>query len=214
MHRVRPDVRADWQAIDESKWNIWQRVANTSYGLLTIGNVITLFGTTLVFLGIARFMSDEYLAGTILIGTGRLADYYDGILADMTQTKSLVGATMDEVADTIQLAFVLVVLTDYDVLPLVAALAIGIPKFLNALSWVGAKIRRLRSKPTSQSKLGTFFLWGGISLFMLDTAVSSGTTAIDIGGWLMMAVAVLLTVPSTILYVRVGIFGMNKPAID
>ncbi len=210
LHRVAAGKRNDWQNIPSNKLNAWQRMAARTSGYVTIGNATTLAGFALVCTGLFSFERGDILIGGLQIIVGRFLDYIDGIVADMTQTKSRLGATLDETLDMVALALTLIILVRSETLPVIVAIAIAIPKSCNVLAWVIGKLRRLQGSTTAQSKVATFIIWSGIGIFLLqaswDTPLSIGLTY---GAWITTLFGALLTAPSSVFYLRTA-FGTNR----
>lgn len=203
LHRVAASKQADWEGLGSSELNPWQRTAISTHGLLTIGNVLTFLGFTLVIMGIILTAREHFVSGTFLIGCGRLLDYADGIAADMTRTKSRLGASFDEVADAIGLGTLLVVLLSEHILPLAVVLIIGLPKAINAVSWVIAKARHIRVNTTAQSKVATFIIWCGIGAYLFHIpAYSPANNILELFAWAFILLGAALTVPSSVVYLR------------
>lgn len=206
LHRVANKHFSDWEDLDPTDMNSWQHIAFQTKGLLTIGNLLTVIGFLLVLSGAVKISQEQYLLGTILIGVGRLLDYLDGIAADMTRTKSRLGASFDEVADALGLGLALIIFLVNDTMPLVLLILIALPKSLNALSWCVSKIRRIRMDTTAQSKIATFIIWSGILLYLL---YHSTDTLIDplfqYSGWSFTILGSLLSAPSSLTYLRTSI---------
>lgn len=203
LHRVATNKLADWQGVSPAHRNAWQTVAAYSYGLATVGNILTVAGLALVVYGLLLITSGHELAGAGAIALGRVFDYLDGIAADMTKTKSRLGASMDEVSDAVALGIALVIFMTHDLLPLVLVFLIGIPKVINAFSWIICKIRMIRMDTTAQSKVATFLLWCGIILYLLHfEAHSPFNTIFTLIGVFFAALGGFLTIPSSITYLR------------
>lgn len=93
--------QADWEKVDPSERNVFQRWASRTHGILTPGNVITVLGAATVTSGLIDIHRGETRKGTYKVGSGRLLDILDGIVADITKTKSPLGEALDATVDKI-----------------------------------------------------------------------------------------------------------------
>lgn len=93
MHRTTG--RPDWDSVALSARNRFQRVAATTGGIVTPGNVVTLVGFGMVIVGLAYIAHSQYRYGVLLLVVGRLLDIVDGWLAQSTGTKSPLGESLD-----------------------------------------------------------------------------------------------------------------------
>lgn len=99
MNLHRTGKQADWEKVDPSEWNLFQRLASKTHGILTPGNVITVLGAATVTSGLIDIHRGETRKGTYKVGAGRLLDILDGIVADATKTKSPLGEALDASMD-------------------------------------------------------------------------------------------------------------------
>lgn len=210
LHRVASNHGSDWDGLSKAEMNSWQQVASATKGIVTLGNILTLAGFFLVITGLGYIADQRFILGTLVIGAGRMLDYFDGITADMTRTKSRLGASFDEVADALGLGILLIVLLIQNVLPLILVLIIGLPKAVNALSWIIAKLRRIRADTTAQSKVATFIIWCGIGTYLLHIPISSRIHYLfQISGWMLATFGAALTAPSSAFYIRKSLAKKN-----
>jgi phosphatidylglycerophosphate synthase len=93
--------QADWEKVEPSEWNVFQRWASRTNGILTPGNVVTVLGAVTVTSGLIDIHRGETRKGTYKVGAGRLLDILDGIVADVTKTKSPLGEALDATVDKI-----------------------------------------------------------------------------------------------------------------
>lgn len=201
LHRVDLGKHSDWEGIDNSQMNRWQTVAQATGGVVTIANILTVVGFLMVTLGAIGISNEKYITGTVLIAFGRLLDYLDGIAADMTRTKSRLGASFDEVADALGLGLTLIIFLANDTMPLVLLILIALPKSLNALSWCVSKLRRIRMDTTAQSKIATFIIWSGILLYLLSLPTKAQLSNVfTVLGWCLTVFGAILSAPSSIEY--------------
>lgn len=213
LHWVAEGKQSDWDGLTSNKMNIWQKIAAPTYGLVTIGNVLSFAGLYFVIAGLKNVAEGVALVGLAQVLIGRLFDIFDGISADVTKTKSIVGAKVDAILDTFQLVVALVVLVEFDIIPLFVALLIAVPKALNALGYSAAVVRHKRVNTTAQSKIATLFLWSSIVMFLVAHITRDMIpNAIDVVGWGLMIAAVVLTIPSTVEYLRIGFTSKKQKA--
>lgn len=203
LHRVARDHESDWDQIDAVNMNSWQRVASGSRGILTIGNGLTVIGFVAVAIGLYFIANEQFWTGLFYIGLGRMLDYFDGIAADMTKTKSRLGASFDEVADAVGLGLSMVVFLINNVMPVLLLILIALPKTLNAFSWCVSKLRKKRMDTTAQSKVATFIIWSGVLFYLLYRASDTPFSGLLVTlGWAFSAFGAVLSVPSSVAYVK------------
>lgn len=207
LHRVAAGTSSDWETLSHDEQSTLQKIASSSFSIVTPGNLATVLGLYLVLAGLMNIVDGLLIIGLLQLLIGRLLDYFDGIVADVTKTKSSLGATLDETFDMIGLAASLYVLVTMDVVPLAAGIAVAVPKAGNVIGSVFAKYRKKRVNPTAQSKVGTAVIWASILLFITAyTYADLKQLPFDTAAWVLLVCGLLLTVPSTIEYLRLG-FG-------
>jgi len=162
MKLHRPKGSSDWANIKPKKWNRWQVVAAQTHGYVTIGNAITLIGLLLIIAGAVAVINKAYAWGLILFTIGRACDLLDGWAAEITKTKSYVGAFVDVTADKLEGLLVLIVLPIATVVPWWVAIAIlALQSYISLVS-----ILVLRHKvpifPALSGKWGMAATWAGI----------------------------------------------------
>ncbi len=207
LHRLDAHTTMQWHGVPAEDQNTWQKLAHKTHGIVTPGNITTVLGAIMVLYGIKVFIDGSQMFGIMYVFAGRVCDVLDGYIAHATQTKSLLGATLDESIDMVLLVVALVALSVSGAIPLLAAAAMAVPKSGNVAAWVAGKLRNKRAYPTRASKIGTAFMWAAIGAFMYNTLLV-GTVGADIEllGWALTVVALVLTVPSTLYYLSIG-FG-------
>jgi diacylglycerol kinase family enzyme/phosphatidylglycerophosphate synthase len=99
MDMHTPKAKPDWHYKPSSQLSRWQSLAVYSRGLITPGNLVSLFGLILVIFGSKNLYYGETTNGLLLILIGRIMDILDGIVADLTETKSRKGEIIDTAAD-------------------------------------------------------------------------------------------------------------------
>ncbi len=101
MNLHRAQNLPDWKSESFESLNNFQKIADATNGVLTPANMVTGLGLYLVYKGAQDLNNNKILSGTLKIGLGRAMDYFDGIVADKTKTKSPLGEAFDATADKI-----------------------------------------------------------------------------------------------------------------
>src|SRR5260370_1427998 len=102
--------KPDWEKQPPDSWNVWQRLAARTQGVITPANFVSLAGVAMVITGLVLITVNSVLLGTLLVIIGRMADILDGIVAEMTHTKSPLGELIDATIDKMILLAAIVVL--------------------------------------------------------------------------------------------------------
>ncbi len=205
----RSGTKPQWETIPLSKRNHWQRRAAKTHGYDTPGNRETLKGLILSLIGIALIDKKAPLAGTALIGWGRIKDLQDGQKAATTGTKGPKGEAFDAITDSILLVRGLPVLKRRGIISSLehtGIIYLTIAKFITAAA---AKLRGRAMHTGRINKLSMFSLWGGIGLHLVGRIASkhkapAAGSAINKAGKMVVIFGIIL-----------GIFGMVgylKPA--
>jgi len=174
LHRI--GKKSDWAKVSPRTWNIWQQLANTTGGTLTLGNIFTLAGLSLVIVGLAMIVAEMYGWGLALVAAGRLCDLADGWLADQTHTKSPLGEALDSGADKLATAATLGVLVMVEAMPGWLALAILATQLAIVALFFVYRLRGRRLHPSRIGKLSMAAVWLGLGGFIVALALS-GTAA-------------------------------------
>src|SRR5437868_5028088 len=124
MNLHRPNGSSDWSKIKPAKRNRWQNLAAHTHGFVTLGNAITLLGFLLIIVGAVEVIHRHYAWGLVTLIAARLCDVLDGWVADITKTKSYVGAFIDVAADKIEGLIILICLPLAAIVPWWVAVAI------------------------------------------------------------------------------------------
>ena len=170
----RSGKKSDWAKVSPRQWNIWQRLAGNTGGALTLGNIFTLAGLSLVLLGLSMILAEMYGWGLMLVVVGRLCDLADGWLADQTHTKSPLGEALDSSADKVATAVTLGVLVVADILPWQMALAILTTQLAVVAVFFIYRIGGRRLHPSRIGKLSMAMVWLGLTAFILAVVLSGG----------------------------------------
>lgn len=150
---------SDWSVADPANWNLWQKIAAATRGIITPGNIVSCGGAILVLVGLFHLTHDVTLSGVLLVATGRLADAIDGYIADKTQTKSLIGEAIDSTMDKLVAIATLITIFAYELLPLLVIFIIASHTILNSLIAIFGRLRKVRLHPSLLGKLATFMMW-------------------------------------------------------
>lgn len=97
LHRV--NKKPDWELVDTSSHNGWQRLARHTRGMVTPGNIISVCGAALSLSARSDIQKENYRSATVKLFVGRMMDIADGVVADRTGTKSPVGEAVDASID-------------------------------------------------------------------------------------------------------------------
>ena len=157
----------DWEKIPAEAQNRWQRVAASTNGRVTPGNVISLLGASLSLAGIAQALNGNYLPAIALLVIGRGLDGLDGAIADYTGTKSQLGKLVDASLDKIVIFAALLGLWSAGLLPLWLALSILVLNALNVLATYFAKRQQLLLQPSAAGKIAMLANWVAITLYVI-----------------------------------------------
>lgn len=171
LHRITG--QSDWENIPYEERSSIQRLASKTYGLLTPGNIITVLGFVLSLIGLFQLIENHYLLGLIILIIGRLLDIADGVLADLTKTKSSVGEMFDAIADKVETFLTLIVLIVAHIAPWWIIAGIIIPQALITFVITYKRQRGKKIHPTLQGKLSMALAWIGIGGLVLSKAYAS-----------------------------------------
>ncbi len=157
LHRSGP--KADWNKVRPNRRNSWQRLAEASHGVLTPGNIISIFGFLLVIWGSYLLVRHKYLLGFAVILLGRLADVFDGMIAERTKTKGPLGEFMDATIDKLALLVLLMALIAEQLVPAFVLAIVIVQSSINVLVSAIAKAKKISLRPTAQGKIATAAVW-------------------------------------------------------
>ncbi len=211
LHWVAANKNSDWDGVKDRKLNTWQHIAKGTYGFVTPANIISICGLYLVINGIRNYGEGSVLSGVLQVGLGRLLDYFDGIVANKTSTKSFIGATMDVSVDTLEFLLVIFVLASLGTIPWVLVTIILVPKFCGAIGYSTAKMRGKAINTTGQAKIAAALTSFGLLFFMSSSIDSNFMSQIlSTGGWGLLLFATFLSFSSVILYIKVGFTAFQQ----
>ena len=163
LHRV--GKKADWDKLKSRQRNFWQRLAFSTHGIVTPGNIISMTGFILVGWGLISIYRGQIITGVAAVTFGRILDIADGLLADKTGTKSPLGEVVDATIDKVEIAAALPVLVVTNILMPWQALIIFVQHAANVIFTGIAKVRGLLPHASRAGKYATTAQWLAIVLY-------------------------------------------------
>jgi cardiolipin synthase len=160
----------DWHDTPVAQRSILQRLAAGTKGFVTLGNLISLIGIGLVFLGCVLIVAEQYWLGGTLIVIGRLLDLADGYVADKTKTKGPVGEVVDASFDKFGTIAALITLFVADIVAWPLLIALLVPQLIISLISFYRKAHRQTIHPSLVGKLSMAAVWTAIAAFLLAKA--------------------------------------------
>lgn len=161
MHRA--NKQADWELIDSSEHNIFQKVASKTKGVVTPANAISVAGLILTVQGARNIKKHNDKIAILQIGLGRALDVVDGIVANKTGTKSPLGEAVDATFDKLAVASCLPPLYKRQIISRRFAGALAVQNLTNSALTVIAKTRGQEIHPDKAGKDSAFQSWTAIS---------------------------------------------------
>ena len=117
MNLHRANNVADWEKIESSRRNRFQKIAAATGGIVTPGNALSFIGGAFVGAGLVDvYRGENTRRGVWKIGIGRAIDVIDGIAADKSGTKSPLGEAVDATVDKFAMAGILAVFVKKDII--------------------------------------------------------------------------------------------------
>ncbi len=162
MNLHRTSDEPDWAAIPDSERSLAQKIAAKTIGLVTPANLITVLGLSIVVYGLVLILNEQYWVGIILLGVGRLLDIVDGLVADVTKTKSPTGEIFDAAADKIGTVLLIAVLILADITHWWVVVALIIPQVIIPIVSFYKRQKGINVHPTLAGKLSMGLTWVGI----------------------------------------------------
>ena len=160
--------RPDWVGQPVENLNRFQQMADKTKGFVTPGNFITGLGMGLVYSGTRDLSQQKILSGTLKIGIGRTMDYFDGVVADKTKTKSPLGEAFDATADKLAIAMVGPALYKNKLVPKTELSLVIAQNSVNAIYTIKAKNRGNEIHPSKYGKLATVSQWAFIGSSLME----------------------------------------------
>lgn len=170
MNLHRSNNKPDWELMDASDRNVWQRIAAVTTGIVTPGNVVTFIGILLVVVGLFEILKENYWWGSALIIVGRLCDLLDGWLAESTQTKSPLGELLDASIDKLGTILTIVVFYVAALAPWLLLTALLLPHIWIAVIAFMARRKNEQLHPSRLGKISMALLWAALFGFVLVRA--------------------------------------------
>jgi cardiolipin synthase len=161
--------------------------------MLNVPNVITLVRFALIPVTAWLLWQGAYSIALLVFLTAAVSDFVDGVIARTFNQASAIGATLDPLADKLNMSAATVMLAWQGLLPLWLALAIVLRDVVivtGALVY-RAKLGHVEIAPTMLSKVNTFIEFG-----VLLTVMANAAAWIDAAPWLP---AVFVLVFATVL---------------
>lgn len=161
MHRT--GKYADWEQIEVTEQNIFQKVASKTNGVITPANLISLAGLTLTIQGARNISKKNDTKALVQIGLGRALDVVDGYVADKTGTKSPLGEAVDATFDKLAVASCLPALRRRQIINRKFAGALAVQNLANSALTIVAKLRNQEIHPDKSGKDSAFQSWCAVS---------------------------------------------------
>lgn len=180
--------KPDWFAVKKSDYNVWQKLARSTKGIITPGNITTVLGFGLVIAGLWQIYFHHYWLGIFTVSIGRLSDLLDGWLAEKTHTKSPLGESFDAVADKLGTLFTLAVLVLTHIVPIWIVVPMAAPQLILPFFTLVAHSRHKSIHPSRAGKLSMAFAWVSLAGFVLIKAAN-----VHAGVLLLLATAFAIT---------------------
>lgn len=189
LHRTAD--KSDWAVINARDFNLWQHLANSTKGIITPGNAVTLFGFAIGLSGLAAIIDHGYWLGGSLLALGRLCDIADGWLAELTKTKSPLGELLDATFDKIITFLTIGVLFYSKVAPPWLLATLLLPHIVITIVTLAAFLRRRRKHPSAIGKSSMAVLWVSLLGFVLIKAVNgSGFNILTLAVGILVLISV------------------------
>lgn len=157
LHRIKG--KPDWERTAKPNLNYWQQVAESTNGIVTPANVATIAGLIVVIVGLHEVASKHYTTGLIILCVGRCFDILDGLLAQMTHTKSPLGERLDATVDKISTGLTFIMLYFCRLMPWWIILILLIPQAVIATLTFVALSQNYHPHPSLRGKLSMASMW-------------------------------------------------------
>ncbi len=198
MNLHRSLDKPDWKDVPAIRRTALQHVAAVTFGVLTPGNIISIFGLTLVFVGCGLIIAGHYWVGAAFVVVGRLLDLLDGYVAHRTKTKGPVGEIVDASFDKIGTIAAIVTLFIAEIATWPYLLALLIPQTTITIINIYQKLRGRKVHPTLVGKLSMASLWAAIAGLLLAKGTDLGV--IDVLAIILSTLAFILGMIASIQY--------------
>jgi phosphatidylglycerophosphate synthase len=185
MNLHRTSAKPDWEKIPASKRTVIQKIAAATGGYVTPGNFITIIGFGVVLYGLLAILNGQFWTGLLLLTSGRLLDVADGVVANITGTKSPIGEIFDAAADKFETLFTIAVIIVADITNLYVVVALIIPQVIIPMLIFYKKQKGIGIHPTRAGKLSMALTWIALVGLLLVKAL---------GGQIFLTVAVYVII--------------------
>lgn len=197
--------KPDWELVKPEEWNSWQWLASKSGGILSPSNIISAAGLILVICGLFQVSYMNYATGALLIALGRTFDILDGLVAELTKTKSRLGEAVDSSVDKAEIFVALIAITISGLLPTAVIVATVAISLLLTLSAFIAAYRDVALHPTLSGKLATAAVWTSLVLFILENALRQNNGLVVLAAYIFFGLFVCLGLFAVFKYVRTAL---------
>jgi cardiolipin synthase len=163
--------------------------------MLNVPNVITIIRLMLVPVTAWLLVQGSYGLALIVFLSAAISDFLDGVIARTFDQRSVLGATLDPIADKLNMFVTTLILAWQGLLPLWLAAAIVLRDVVIVLGAIAYRVTlgHVEMSPTMLSKVNTFIEFGVLLLVMAVAA--KWWDGFDASGWLPpIFVLVFLTV--------------------
>jgi len=191
MNLHRASNKPDWEKTPPAERTTFQRLAASTYGIVTPANTVTIIGLGIVIWGLVVILQGQFLIGLLLVVGGRLLDIVDGVVAEVTHTKSPVGELFDAAADKIGTLLTILVLIVANSTYWWVILALILPQVLIPLLVFYKKQKNIRVHPTRQGKISMALTWVGIAGLLLVKSFDENPVLVAVT-YIVIAVSLLL----------------------
>lgn len=193
MKLHRTTGRSDWADIARNRRNAWQKLAASTRGILTPGNILTVLGVVIVVFGLIEILDEHYWRGFFLLIVGRLLDVVDGWAAEATSTKSPLGELLDASMDKLTTVMMIGVLYYIAIVPRWVLLALVAPHIFIAIIAIVAYVRQKRFHPSVAGKLSMAVLWVSlIGLVALQTDIARSLEVMSLSVYALSGLSVIM----------------------
>lgn len=180
MNLHRTTGKPDWETIRVSDRTFIQNIAAATKGVVTPPNIISVIGLGLVIYGLAALFQGQYLFGIILLAVGRLLDIADGLVADVTGTKSPIGELTDATIDKIGTLLTIITLVIVGIAPLWLITLLLVPQLAISSVILYKRHKGTTVHPTLVGKLSMALVWAAITGLLLLKAFALGAVVISL----------------------------------
>lgn len=191
MNLHRASNKPDWEKTPTAEHTALQRLAASTYGVITPANIVTIIGLGIVIWGLVAILQGQFFLGLLLVVGGRLLDIVDGVVAEATHTKSPLGELFDAVADKIGTLLTILVLIFAGITYWWVIIALILPQVLIPLLVFYKKQKNIRVHPTRQGKISMALTWVGIAGLLLVKAFDENVALATVT-YIVIAVSLLL----------------------